>query len=204
MKSKFMKVVGSLILASLAIIMMSGCGGPKPTDTVHSFLTAFQKGDYKTASSYIENTKDNALSNFDTSTDSKDFSTTDIMKALATNYKFEKPEEVSKNDKTAKVKVKITSVDMQVVVTKTIGEVMPMAFASAFSDDSKSQQTIDALMESTFIKNMKSKDATMATREVTLNLKKDKNGDFKIVSDDHLLEAIAANYKSVDKMFNNN
>ncbi len=36
----------------------------------------------------------------------------------------------------------------------------------------------------------------MATREVTLNLKKDKDGDYKIVADDNLKEVLFANAKS--------
>ena len=55
-------------------------------------------------------------------------------------------------------------------------------------------------MTSTIIKNLTDKDA-MATREVTLNLKKDKDGDYKIVADDNLKEVLFANAKSLEKMF---
>ena len=49
--------------------------------------------------------------------------------------------------------------------------------------------------------NLADKDAAMATREVTLNLKKDKDGDYKIVADDNLKEVLFANAKSLEKMF---
>ena len=38
-------------------------------------------------------------------------------------------------------------------------------------------------------------------REIILNLKKDKNGDYKIVSDENLMEAVLANASTVDQMF---
>lgn len=58
-------------------------------------------------------------------------------------------------------------------------------------------------MTTTLVKNLSDKDAVMATREVTLNLKKDKDGNYKIVSDENLQEALLANSKSIDKMFGN-
>lgn len=42
-------------------------------------------------------------------------------------------------------------------------------------------------MKSTIVKNLVDKGAAMATRKVTLNLKKDKDGDYKIVADDNLI-----------------
>ena len=41
---------------------------------------------------------------------------------LQKNFKFEKLEEVSKKDDKAEVKVKITSADLSVAVTKAVGE----------------------------------------------------------------------------------
>lgn len=58
-------------------------------------------------------------------------------------------------------------------------------------------------MTTTLVKNLSDKDAVMATREVTLNLKEDKDGNYKIVSDENLQEALLANSKSIDKMFGN-
>ena len=97
--------------------------------------------------------------------------------------------------------MKITSADLSVAVTKAVGEVMPMAFASAFSEDKEQSEKRSKTMTSTIIKNLTDKDAAMATREVTLNLKKDKDGDYKIVADDNLKEVLFANAKSLEKMF---
>lgn len=62
---------------------------------------------------------------------------------------------------------------------------------------------MEQMMTTTLVKNLSDKDAAMATREVTLNLKKDKDGNYKIVSDENLQEALLANSKSIDKMFGN-
>ncbi len=125
-----------------------------------------------------------------------------MLSAITKSFKFEKLEEVSKKDDKAEVKVKVTSVDLSIAVTKAMGEVMPMAFASAFSEDKEqSEKTIEKTMTSTIIKNLADKEAAMATREVTLNLKKDKDGDYKIVADDNLQELLFANAKSLEKMF---
>lgn len=98
--------------------------------------------------------------------------------------------------------MKITSADLSVAVTKAMGEVMPMAFASAFSEDKEqSEKAIEKTMTSAIVKHLSDKDAIMATREVTLNLKKNKDGDYKIVADDNLKEVLFANAKALEKMF---
>lgn len=57
---------------------------------------------------------------------------------------------------------------------------------------------MEQMMTTTLVKNLSDKDAAMATREVTLNLKKDKDGNYKIVSDENLQEALLANSKSIN------
>ncbi|WP_416829185.1 hypothetical protein [Ectobacillus polymachus] len=196
---KMKKLLALIMVVGLSIGVLAGCSNPK--DTVQEFLTAIQKGDYEKASTFVEK-KDNGyeFGKLNETTDGIDGKA--IFNAIAKSYKFEKPVEVSKKNDTAEVKVKITSVDMSVVMTKTIGEIMPVAFASAFSQDKEqSDKAMQQMMASTFIKNLSDKDAAMATREVTLNLKKDKDGNYKIVSDENLTEALLANAKAVDKIF---
>lgn len=196
---KMKKLWALIMVVGLSIGVLAGCSNPK--NTVQEFLTAIQKGDFEKASTYVEN-KDNGyeFGKLNETTDGMDGKA--IFNAIVKNYKFENPVEVSKNNDTAKVKVKVISVDMSVAVTKTIGEVMPMAFASAFSQDqAQSDKAMQQMTVSTLVKNLSDKDATMATREVTLNLKKDKDGNYKIVSDENLQEALLANAKAVDKIF---
>ncbi|WP_246145465.1 DUF4878 domain-containing protein [Bacillus rubiinfantis] len=192
-----------MITVVFTIGILAGCGAPKPADTVNEFLTAVKDADYKKALTYVDSNKDSEfnLSELSKKTEGE-IDGMKIFNAIAKSYKFEKPEEVSTDGDKAKVKVKITSVDMQIALSQTISEVMPMAFASAFSEDqAATDKQMEKLMEGTLMKNLSPKNATMATRNVTLNLKKDKEGNYKIVADNQLMEAILANAKDINDMF---
>ncbi|QWG32555.1 DUF4878 domain-containing protein [Bacillus mycoides] len=193
---KVKKLLLLMMVIGLTVGVLAGCANPK--DTAEEFLTAIQKGDLEKARTFVESDKE--FSKLNEKTDDADGKA--MLSAITKNFKFEKIEEVSKKDDKAEVKVKVTSVDLSIAVTKAMGEVMPMAFASAFSEDKEqSEKTIEKTMTSTIIKNLSDKEAAMATREVTLNLKKDKDGDYKIVADDNLQELLFANAKSLEKMF---
>ncbi|MBE7102860.1 hypothetical protein FT637_07320 [Bacillus cereus] len=193
---KIKKLLLLMMVVGLTVGVLAGCANPK--DTAEEFLTAIQKGDLEKARTFVESDKE--FSKLNEKTDDADGKA--MLSAITKSFKFEKLEEVSKKDDKAEVKVKVTSVDLSVAVTKAMGEVMPMAFASAFSEDKEqSEKTIEKTMTSTIIKNLADKEAAMATREVTLNLKKDKDGEYKIVADDNLQELLFANAKSLEKMF---
>ncbi|EOP72009.1 hypothetical protein [Bacillus cereus] len=193
---KVKKLLLLMMVIGLTVGVLAGCANPK--DTAEEFLTAIQKGDLEKARTFVESDKE--FSKLNEKTDDADGKA--MLSAITKSFKFEKLEEVSKKDDKAEVKVKVTSVDLSIAVTKAMGEVMPMAFASAFSEDKEqSEKAIEKMMTSTIIKNLSDKEAAMATREVTLNLKKDKDGDYKIVADDNLQEVLFANAKSLEKMF---
>ncbi|MBJ8054818.1 hypothetical protein JDS87_23425 [Bacillus cereus] len=193
---KIKKLLLLMMVVGLTVGVLAGCANPK--DTAEEFLTAIQKGDLEKARTFVESDKE--FSKLNEKTDDADGKA--MLSAITKSFKFEKLEEVSKKDDKAEVKVKVTSVDLSVAVTKAMGEVMPMAFASAFSEDKEqSEKTIQKTMTSTIIKNLADKEAAMATREVTLNLKKGKDGEYKIVADDNLQELLFANAKSLEKMF---
>ncbi|MGE6597860.1 hypothetical protein [Bacillus proteolyticus] len=193
---KIKKLLLLMMVVGLTVGVLAGCANPK--DTVEEFLTAMQKGDVEKARTFVISDKEFGKLNEKTD----DAEAKAMLNAIMKNFKFEKLEEVSKKDDKAEVKVKVTSVDLSVAVTKAMGEVMPMAFASAFSEDKeRSEKAIEKMMTSAIIKHLSDKDAIMATREVTLNLKKDKDGDYKIVADDNLQELLFANAKSLEKMF---
>ncbi|EJR03189.1 hypothetical protein [Bacillus cereus] len=193
---KVKKLLLLMMVIGLTVGVLAGCANPK--DTAEEFLTAIQKGDLEKARTFVESDKE--FSKLNEKTDDADGKA--MLSAITKSFKFEKLEEVSKKDDKAEVKVKVTSVDLSIAVTKAMGEVMPMAFASAFSEDKEqSEKTIEKTMTSTIIKNLADKEAAMATRDVTLNLKKDKDGDYKIVADDNLQELLFANAKSLEKMF---
>lgn len=203
MKKLRLKLLAGIVVAGLSVSMLVGCGAPKPADTVNDFMTSIQEGDFEKAGTFVDAkaTKDFDFKSLNEGK-AQGMDADKLVQAISKTYKFEKPVEVSKKEDTAKVKVKVTSVDFAIAATSTIGEVMPMAFGMAFSEDTEAaNKTMDKMMETTLIKHLTKEDASMATREVTLNLKKDKNGDYKIVSDENLMEAVLANASTVDQMF---
>jgi hypothetical protein len=198
---KMKKLLLLMMVVGLTAGILAGCSSAEPKDTVKEFLTAIQKGDIEKAHTFVDSA-DNGY-DFSEMMETKDgISGKEVVDAVTKNYKFEELVEVSKTDDAAEIKVKITSVDMSVAATKTIGEVMPMAFASAFSEDKEqAKKNMEKLGATALIKHLKADDAPTATREVTLNLKKDAEGNYKIVSDKNLQEALLANSKELDNMF---
>ena len=190
------KVIAGLVVS---VGLLAGCGAEKPTDTVDDFLTAFQKSDFEKAGKQIDEGLEELQS------EEESMSSEKFLKAIGKDYKFGKPKEVSSEGDKSKVKVEITSVDVGVATTAAIAEVMPVAFATAFDEDSeKADKAMESLMESSMIKHIKSEDTPRVTREVTLNLKKNKDGKYKIVSDDNFKEAVLANFNQVEDAFGAN
>ena len=196
MKKKYFGMVGSVLLSG---IMLAGCGDQEPTDAVDGFLTSFKKGDVEKASTYIEGGMDGLTM------DSDDTEVTiEMLEGITKNYSFEDPEEVFVSGDKAKVKAKITSVDVSVALTDAMSEVLPLALANAFEEDTEedADKAMEKMMKKKVLKNLKADDAEMSTRTVELNLKKDKDGDYKIVADDHLRDSVFAGADTLEETFN--
>jgi hypothetical protein len=196
-----MKKLLSILVIGLLSIGLVACGQNKPEDAVKGFLTSFQQGDLKKAGTYVKDGLNRKT--FDSKKQEID---EEILKAITNGYKFEDIKVVSNKGDKAKVEVKITSVDYTDAFTKTLSEIMPMAFATAFSDGGQgnSDKAIEKLTEKTIIKHLTSKDASFVTRNVTLSLEKNKDGEYKIVPDDNFMEAILANSNELNDMFDGN
>lgn len=188
---KASSIIGIIFL--LCSILLAGCGGPKPEDAVNDFFTSFKEGDVKTAGSYV----DDNLKDFDM----EEKMAKKALAAIGKRYSFEEPKEISNDGKKAVVSVKVKSVDLNEVATNTMKDVLPLAYAYAFSDSDKADEKMETLTEDTMIKYMKDKDTSLVTRTIKLNLKKDKDGEFKIIDDENLEDALLANRDKVDDLF---
>jgi hypothetical protein len=181
-------------IAALSIGLLAGCGAPKPEDTVKGYLKAVQDADYEKISSYIddpENSKE--IQKFNETQDGIDGEK--LLIALSEKYEYKNIETVSSDDESAKVKVEITSADMGEVALDAIGDMFMLAFSDI------PEEELDKKLMDKLVKGLTDEDGPMSTREVTLNLKKDKEGNFKIVSDDNLTESLIANAKDLENMF---
>ena len=87
-------------------------------------------------------------------------------------------------------------------MTSTMAEVMPLAFANAFEEQTpESEKAFEDLMEKTTLKHLKSEDVTMATRKVKLNLEKNKMEYIKLSTMSSFTESIFANLSQLEDLF---
>lgn len=189
--------VASFIVIGILIVILSGCGAPKATETVDGFLSSFQSGDFEKASTFVEG----GLESIESTPGNEEFGD-EMLNIIAEKFKFKKPVEISADEKKAEVEVEITSIDVGVAMTATISEVMPMAFASAFSEQTEeSEKAMEELMEKTAKKHLSDENAAMTTQTVKLNLTLDKEGNYKIIPDENLEKVILPNLDSVENIF---
>lgn len=178
-----------LSLCCLAFLFTAAAcsSGPSPTDVSKGFLGALKEANYEKAGSYVDKSDTSVIKS---KIPGKDENSEKIGKIMLSKFTFEVGESKIDGDK-ATVKVKITSLDMVRIVSKTMSEIMPLAFASAFS--SNGQQNINNLLEQHILNSMSDPKAPMTTTDTIINLIKTKDG-WKIAQDnDELFNAITGN-----------
>ncbi|WP_162287873.1 DUF4878 domain-containing protein [Indiicoccus explosivorum] len=184
--------VKGAIITGVSLVFLSGCGEEDPTTVVSNFLTAVQEGDFEKAGSYVEGGVDSLADDQETPEDEELF--LKMMESISENYEFQQPEEISVEESSAVVKAEITSIDFASVLSSTMAEVMPIAFANAFEEPTpETEKAMEELTFNTMIKYITAEDPVMATQDVEFNLEKDEDGNFKIIDDDSLTDAIFAN-----------
>lgn len=192
------KVLFSFVL--LLCFVLAGCGAAEPTDVVNNFMKAVQNDDWEKALTYIEpESWETNLS--DLGNEDEEF-TKKIFSAISKSVEYKSVEEKSIDGDNATVTMNVTSIDFSAVATSTMSEVMPIAFGLAFSDDkAAADKQIKELTETTILKNLTAEDATLATRDVTINLKKSEDGDYLIVADENLIDVLLANANKLGSFF---
>lgn len=196
------KSLFSLIFIGLVSVLLAGCGSANPTTTVDDFLSAIQKNEFEKAGSYVQGGTESLVTDQESDEEFDEELAASIFENISNKYEFEKLEEVSADDNKAVIKAEITSVDMGSVLTSTMAEIMPLAFASAFDEETaESEKAMEEMTEKIMVKYMTAEDAPLVTRTVEFNLEKDEEGNFKIVDDENLEEAIFANISQLEDMF---
>ncbi len=177
-------------------IAVVGCLGSSPESVTLDFLSAVKDGDFDTAAKYVkQDSKDEFRDELETGQDLDDEKCAELLfsklswEILSTS--------TEKNQ--AEVEAKVTSIDMVSVVTDVMGKIMPLAFASAF-DENSDDKKIEELTDQYFENAMSDPDAPTVTNEVTIKLVKE-DGDWSIVPDDDLLNAMTGNAGKLAEMF---
>lgn len=196
------RMLGFLMFGLLAIFL-AGCGADKPDVVVDNFLSAVKEGDFDKAGSFVV-TEDSKPFKFDElNEDMEGMDSEEFLKALSSKYDYETPEEVSSEGDTAKVKAEITSVDFAEAFTATMEDVIAEAMTMAESDvdSAEAEAEFEKMMWDTLNEKLNDEDAKTATRDITFNLEKNEDGEYKIIADENFQEAMIGNIDSLEETF---
>ncbi|CEO89975.1 DUF4878 domain-containing protein [Syntrophaceticus schinkii] len=189
------KVFHVTLLCILAIAVV-GCFGASPENVTKDFFSAVKDGDFNTAAKYVkQESKDEFRDELESGQDLDDKKRAELLFSKLSWEILSSSTE--KNE--AEVKAKVTSIDMVSVVTDVMNKILPLAFASAF-DENSNDDKIEELTEQYFDNAMSDPNAPTVTSEVTIKLVKEK-GDWLIVPDDDLLNALTGNAGKLAEMF---
>jgi hypothetical protein len=190
-----LKKICQIALLCLLAITLTGCLGPSPESTVNDFFSAVKAGDFDTVANCIgQENQDEFRDELETGEELDDEKRVEFLfsklswEILST----------STEENQAEVKAKVTSIDIVRVSTDVISKIMPLAFAAAFDDNSDDK--IEELTEQYFESALSDPDAPTVTNEVTIKLVKEE-GDWVIVPDDDLLNALTGNAGKLAEMF---
>lgn len=177
----------SVLVLIAFMFCITGCDlFAPPKNTVESFMAAVEKGDLTSAAQYVV-PNGNLQGTIDKSNDPE---SEKMIKAIFTKVSHKIVSTTKTGDK-AQVTTSITSPDLLRITSTVMGQMMPLAFAAAFSEDS-SQDNMDQLVEQYMMNAITDPNAPMTTTEVVINLTK-QNGKWLIVADDNLVNAMAGN-----------
>lgn len=184
------------MLCVVLALSLVGCGTPSPDSVVKKFLLALQQGDLEIAGQYLEANTSNDFAEDITNVEPED---EEMQKALFSKLQYEIISSNIEGDN-AKVKTKITSLDLVKITSSVMAEIMPLAFASAFSEDSNDEK-LNELTEHYFNSAVLDPEAPTTTKIVTITLNKNE-GAWIIVPDDELMNGVIGNISILEDLFN--
>jgi len=174
------------VFSTISLLFAACSSGPAPKTVVTNFLDAVQAGEFEKAQSYLAT--ENNLFDSQVSTTSDAFGE-EVGKKIFARLEYEiKSQEI--NGDTAKVTATITSLDMVRIIGQLFYELLPMAFAAAFSDQSEAD--MDAMVEQYILNIISDPNAPTTKSDVVINLKK-ADGQWLIEADDNLVNGLTGN-----------
>ena len=193
----------AIVLMFALMFTLAGCGEIKKAEaTVNGMFTAFKNADLDAASKYVNVDEINA------SKDKTDgISTELVMKTIFNklDYKILSSEKI--DDNTVKVKTEITVTDMKPVLGDFFTKAMQYAFSNAFSDPQPTEEETNKKAEEMFIESASKDDLATVTNEVDIKVVKNKDGEWKVETDDTFANALLGGLldaaKELGSAFNN-
>jgi hypothetical protein len=181
-----------VVLVVIIFLGMKFFSKDSPEKVVEKMFEAFLDQDYEEADSYIDYKDDDEEfgEEFEEIFEEiSDYIAEEILE-------YEDVEEISNNEKKAKVSVEVTAIDYVEVMEKFIKEIESNSDVYYFSEEEFDEYAIETLSEI-----IMDGDIDTVTNKVTLTLKKNKDGEWKIKDDDELAEIFFGNYNKAMKMF---
>lgn len=161
----FKKCLAFLTLFVMVFTFVGCSGEESPETAVTNYLNACKNFDEETISKYTANTEENATESTNTATnDLGEEAAKMLMEGLT--YEILSSEE---NGDTATVKVSITNINMSIVMSDAITQLLPLAFSNLSEEEMETQTS------AVFISAIENNKETTITKEVELSLTKGEN-----------------------------
>lgn len=183
-----MNKIKSLIASVLMFVVMftlTGCGETEKAEaTVSGMFVAFKNIDFDAASKYVN------VDEINTSEETDSISTELVMKTIFNklDYKILSSEKI--DDNTVNVKTEITATDMKPVLGDFFTKAMQYAFSTAFSDPQPTEDETNKKAEEMFIESASKDNLATVTNEVDIKVVKNKDGEWKVETDDTFINAL--------------
>ena len=169
-------VVIVLLIAALLTVMIITSSAPKKS--LDSLLTNLKAGEFEKAQEYLSGDVTLTTNNFDTET----------QKLLFDKLEWKIDKVTENDDDTATIEVEITTKDFQTIVNNYMQRALE-AVRGAITGGNSEESFSSADFEKYFVEELQNEEIQTTTVNATVNAVKE-NGDWKIVSDNALIDAL--------------
>ncbi|WP_294407028.1 hypothetical protein [uncultured Clostridium sp.] len=177
----YLKKIMCFLTSVILVVALSGCGAKSPSNVLSEKLDSIKKGDNKAISEILESQiQDEEGSTFENTEIEKNM----IAAIQKITYKINS-ETIDGNS--AKVNVTVNGPDVADALSQFIDEAFSYALSNAFSEDSMTDEEMNAEYEKMFaeiLENVKFSDRTMDIEMVK------ENNEWKVKDDNDLIKLV--------------
>lgn len=181
------KIMTAVLAALILVMGLSACGSAKtPESAVEGLFDALKDQDMIEAAKYVDlESIEDLISDKSKVEDAQKF-LKEIGKKL--DYEIISSEEVDEN--TAKVKTKVTSIDMAEVMKNYIAKGMQYSLSSVFGSGVATDEENQEYMEELFMECMTDESVGTVTNEIDVTVLKQEDGSWKVNADSTFNDAV--------------
>lgn len=181
------KIMAAVLAALILVMGLSACGSAKtPESAVEGLFDALKDQDMIEVAKYVDlESIEDLISDKSKVEDAQKF-LKEIGKKL--DYEIISSEEVDEN--TAKVKTKVTSIDMAEVMKNYIAKGMQYSLSSVFGSGVATDEENQEYMEELFMECMTDESVGTVTNEIDVTVLKQEDGSWKVNADSTFNDAV--------------